>query len=96
MLPMVTLFSSGFQLCYGGTASTGTLNLDSGTLQLGGPISKNGGTGTATVNLNGGTVQAGVNNITLIDTTPSSVNVFKVRIEPLIPWPMQPRFPATC
>lgn len=74
---VVTLFSSGFQLCYGGTAGNGTLNLDSGTLQLGGPISRVAGSGTGTVNLDGGTAQAGVNNITLIDTTPSSVNVFK-------------------
>jgi autotransporter-associated beta strand protein len=74
---VVTLFSSGFQLCYGAAAGSGTLNLDSGTLQLGGPISKNGGAGTATVNLNGGTVQAGVSTVTLIDGTPSSVNVYK-------------------
>ncbi|MDB6109400.1 MAG: Autotransporter-associated beta strand repeat protein, partial [Pedosphaera sp.] len=54
----------------------GTLNLNSGTLRLSGPIFRNQ-TGTATVNLNGGIVQAGANNVTLINNTPSSVNVYK-------------------
>ena len=53
------------------------LNLNSGTLTLGGPILKFA-TGTAALNLNGGTVKAGGTNITLIDTTNSLVgNVFK-------------------
>lgn len=73
---VVTLFSSGFQLNYV-SGGNGTLNLNSGTLQLGGPVNKNNATGTAVVNLNGGTVQSGANNITLINNTPNSVNVYK-------------------
>jgi len=56
----------------------GTLNLNSGTLQLGGPITRVNSTGgSATVNLNGGKLQAGGNNITLLDNTPTSENVYK-------------------
>ena len=69
--------SSTFQLCYSAGTGTGTLNLDSGTLQVGATISKAAGAGTGTVNLDGGTLRAGAGNLTLIDTTPSSVNVYK-------------------
>ncbi len=69
--------SSTFQLCYSAGTGTGTLNLDSGTLQVGATISKVAGAGTGTVNLNGGTLRAGANTLTLIDATPSSVNVYK-------------------
>lgn len=56
----------------------GTLNLNSGTLVLSGAIHRNNTSGgSAVVNLNGGTLQAGANNITLINNTLSSVNVFK-------------------
>jgi autotransporter-associated beta strand protein len=64
----------------GSTASasaTGILNLNSGTVQFNntaGPIKK--GTGSGTVNLNGGTLQANAAGRTLIDNTPTSVNVY--------------------
>jgi fibronectin-binding autotransporter adhesin len=56
----------------------GTLNLNSGTLQLGGTILRNatGAGGSAVVNLNGATLQAGVNNLTIINNTLDSVNVY--------------------
>lgn len=55
----------------------GTLNLDSGTLQLGGPIFRvNSSGGSATVNLDGATVQAGGEGVTLINSTLSSVNMY--------------------
>ncbi len=53
------------------------LNLNSGTLTLGGPILK-GNTGTTALNLNGGTLKAGVATVTLIDSSNSLVgNIFK-------------------
>ena len=56
----------------------GTLNLNSGTIQLGGSIHRaNTSGGSAIANLNGGTLQAGANNITLLDTSLNSLNVFK-------------------
>ena len=56
---------------------TGTLNLNSGTLVVGGPIYRNNSSGgSATVNFNGGTVRAGANNITLVNNTPTSLNVY--------------------
>lgn len=74
---VVALNTSPVQLCYSAGTGTGTLNLDSGTLQLGGPISKASGAGTGTVNLNGGTLQAGTSGINLLNNTPTSVNMFK-------------------
>ncbi|HEV2696147.1 MAG TPA: autotransporter-associated beta strand repeat-containing protein [Verrucomicrobiae bacterium] len=56
----------------------GTLNLNSGTLQLANPIYRANSTGgSAVVNMNGGTLQAGANNITLMDNSPSSENVYR-------------------
>ena len=57
------------------SGATGTLNLNSGTLTISGPIAT-ASSGIGTVNLNGGTIQAGANNTTLINTTPTSVNVY--------------------
>ncbi len=55
----------------------GTLNINRGTLQLGGPIYRNNSSGgSAVLNLNGGTLQAGANNLTLIKSGLSSVNVY--------------------
>jgi autotransporter-associated beta strand protein len=57
--------------------ANGTLNLNSGTLRLGGPIFRNNASdGSAVLNLNGGTLQAGANNVTLIRDTPMNVNVY--------------------
>ncbi len=55
--------------------ANGTLNLNSGTLTISGPIVTGSG-GNGTVNLNGGTIQAGANNVTLLDTTPTSINIY--------------------
>ncbi|RYD82565.1 MAG: hypothetical protein EOP84_09210, partial [Verrucomicrobiaceae bacterium] len=58
--------------------SNATLNLNSGTLSLrAGSIRKPNGGATGVVNLNGATIQAGVNNQTLIDTSLTSVNVYR-------------------
>jgi autotransporter-associated beta strand protein len=56
--------------------SYGVLNLDSGTLATAGPIYMQG-SGTSTVNLNGATIQPTTSGVTLINTTLSSVNVYK-------------------
>ena len=56
---------------------TGTLNLNSGTLQLtASSIQKGTGTGTSTLNFNGGVVQAGAAGLTLVSTGLSKVNVY--------------------
>jgi autotransporter-associated beta strand protein len=73
--------TAGVQLNYA-SGGNGTLNLDSGTLEVSAPVTKAVAAGMATVNLNGGTLQAGSNNVTLMDTTftgasSNSVNVFK-------------------
>jgi autotransporter-associated beta strand protein len=73
---VVTLSTSGVTM-NNSSGGNGTLNLNSGTLQLGGHIFKNNSTGTAIVNLNGGTLQAGLAAVTLIDSSPNSVNVYK-------------------
>jgi autotransporter-associated beta strand protein len=68
--------SGGSSLIMVNTAGgNGTLNLNSGTLQLGGAVHKQN-TGTAVANLNGGALQAGANNLTLLDTSLNSLNVF--------------------
>ncbi len=55
----------------------GTLNLNRGTLRLGGPIYRNNSSGgSAVLNLNGGTLQAGRNNILLIKSGLSSVTLY--------------------
>jgi autotransporter-associated beta strand protein len=73
---LTTLSTTGLIL-NNSSGGNGTLNLNSGTLVLGGRIYKGNATGTAVVNLNGGTLQAGVNGMTLLDTTPNSVNMYK-------------------
>ncbi len=61
-----------------GASGNGTLNLNSGTLQLANPIYRaNSSGGSAVVNLNGATLQAGANNITLINNTITNINVYK-------------------
>ena len=57
------------------SGATGTLNLDSGTVVISGPILSASGAAN-TLNLNGGTIQAGANNLTLINTTITNVNVY--------------------
>jgi fibronectin-binding autotransporter adhesin len=71
--------SGGVQVTDGNhNTGSGTLNLDSGTLnQTAGSITKAGAAGaTAVVNFNGGTLRAGANNLTLINNTLNSVNVY--------------------
>jgi autotransporter-associated beta strand protein len=59
--------NGGFELLDNAAASSGTLNLNSGILQVGGAIYINSAaSGTPAINLNGGTLQAGANNINLI------------------------------
>jgi fibronectin-binding autotransporter adhesin len=70
---------SGFQITNSNeTSGIGVLNLNSGALnQTAGSILKGGGAGaSAVVNFNGGTLQAGANNLTLINNTLTSVNVY--------------------
>ena len=75
---IVSFNGTGVTMLSDNAATSGTLNLNRGTLQLGGPIYKNTGNtgGTDFVNLNGGTLQAGVNNVTLANNTLDSVNVY--------------------
>ena len=71
--------SGGVQVTDGNhSAGSGTLNLNSGVLnQTAGSINKAGAAGaTAVVNFNGGTLRAGANNLTLINNTLDSVNVY--------------------
>ena len=66
---------SGF-VFVGSANLNASLNLNSGTLGFtAGGISKSGA-GSGVVNFNGGTVQARANGLTLINTTPNSVNVY--------------------
>jgi len=70
------LFSTGLYM-EASAGGNGTLNLNSGTLQLGGPIFRNSNTGgSAVVNLNGAILQAGASTVTLINNTLSSVYVY--------------------
>ncbi|HEY4416901.1 MAG TPA: autotransporter-associated beta strand repeat-containing protein [Verrucomicrobiae bacterium] len=58
-------------------SGNGTLNLNSGALILGGPITRvNTSGGSATLNLNGGVIRAGGNNITLINANLGSAKVY--------------------
>jgi autotransporter-associated beta strand protein len=59
-----------------GTGATGIANLNSGTLNLSQGSIYQGTTGTGTVNLNGATILAGASGLTLIDNSPTSVNVY--------------------
>ncbi len=59
------------------TGGNGTLNLNRGLPQIGGPIFRhNSSGGSAVLNLNGGTFQAGLDSITLIKSGLSSVNLY--------------------
>ncbi len=58
--------NGGIELLDDAAASSGTLNLDSGILQVGGAIYINPpASGIPAINFNGGTLQAGANNINL-------------------------------
>jgi autotransporter-associated beta strand protein len=58
--------NGGLELCDDVAATSGVLNLNSGTLQLGGAIFRNANSaGSFAVNFNGGTLQAGANNMSL-------------------------------
>ena len=63
----------------GGNNSTGTLNLNSGTLKLHGRMYRSTtATGnTALLNLNGGTIQAGADNVELVNGSLSGVRMFR-------------------
>lgn len=62
---VTTLASPGLYIVAVSGGNT-ALNLNSGTLTLGGPITM-AASGTAALNLNGGTLKAGANNITLVN-----------------------------
>ncbi len=62
-----------------GAGSSGTVNLNDGTLQVGGPDAVRSGGGSAAFNLNGGTIRASSDfstsvNFTLGNSTTSSIN----------------------
>jgi autotransporter-associated beta strand protein len=71
-----TVSGSTIELLAGGTASSGVLNLNSGTLQLTGYIYLNPSTGTDLLSLNGATLRAGANNARLLDSSLDNVMVF--------------------
>lgn len=59
-----------------GSGTVGTLNLNSGTLlENNGSIHQGAGS-SGVVNFNGGKLQAGASGLTLIDSTPTAVNVY--------------------
>jgi autotransporter-associated beta strand protein len=70
--------ANAVQVLADNAAISAILNLNRGTLRLGGPIYKNTAntTGTGAVNLNGGILQAGANNATLANNTLDNVNVY--------------------
>lgn len=70
---MTTNNNVGVVLLGANNALNATLNLNGGTLAVGGPINRNGAVvgSTATLNLNGGTVRANANNLTLISNANS-------------------------
>ena len=69
------LSGTGIDLSDKGGGANGTLNLNSGSILLGGPIFRNNTGGTATVNLNGAALQAD-SSIAMMNTTLSTVNVY--------------------
>lgn len=72
---LVSQASNGIELA-AGSGTLGTLNLNSGTLlENNGSIHQGSGY-SAVVNFNGGTLQAGASGLTLIDTTPTAVNIY--------------------
>lgn len=72
---LISQSAAGVQLAAGG-GTLGTLNLNGGSLLLvGGSIHKGSGS-LGVINFNGGTLQAGASGLTLIDGTPSAVNVY--------------------
>jgi autotransporter-associated beta strand protein len=66
--------NGGFELVDNNAATSGTLNLNSGILQVGGAIWRPvASAGSAALNLNGATLQAGANNISLITNVNSGL-----------------------
>jgi autotransporter-associated beta strand protein len=75
---VTSLNGTGITVLSDNNAIKATINLNHGTLQLGGPIYKNTGNtaGADFLNLNGGILQAGTNNITLAAASLEAVNVY--------------------
>ena len=76
---MTSANGTGVVLLSTASAASATVNLNSGTLTLGGSINRNGTTAgsLATVNLNGGTLRPSVNNLNLISNANGlSANVY--------------------
>lgn len=75
---VTSLNGSGITMLGNVDTASATMNLNSGTLVLGGAIQRNGTTGSiATLNLNGGTLRPGVNATNLIASTNGlSANVY--------------------
>lgn len=67
--------NDGSMVLAGPETATGTLNLNSGTLNLRGRVYKGGGTGS--VNLNGGTLQAGAANAELMNDSFTSALIYR-------------------
>jgi autotransporter-associated beta strand protein len=72
---LVTLNGSGLSVGQNTNASA-VLNLNQGSLILGGPIFRNGSGATAVLNLDDASIIAGSDNIDLISSTLSSANLF--------------------
>lgn len=71
--------NDGSLVLAGANNSTGTLNLNSGTLKVHGRIYRStAATGnTGVINLNGGTLRAGANNVEMANTSLSGVRMFR-------------------
>jgi autotransporter-associated beta strand protein len=72
---LISQAATGIQLA-AGSGTYGTLNLNSGTLLANAGTIHKGSGASGIINFNGGTLQAGASGLTLIDTSPTAVNVY--------------------
>lgn len=72
---LISQAPAGIQLA-AGSGTYGTLNLNSGTLLANAGTIHKGSGSSGIINFNGGTLQAGASGLTLIDNSPTAVNVY--------------------
>lgn len=74
---LTTLNTAGLGVAPGGSALSSELNLNAGTLTLGGPIFRAAGGAATAVNANGATIIAGIGDVALFNDTLGQVNLLK-------------------
>ena len=72
---LISQASSGIELA-AGSGTFGTLNLNGGTLLANAGTLRKGSGSSGIINFNGATLQAGASGLTLIDNSPSAVNIY--------------------